>query len=302
MSCGAENEANALLVALLEGEDFTLPDIDMSGPDWDLPGGSSNPILGILPRLTNDDLTTKNVDGTGTFDYMMKSVHNHLLEEYKKNRITGAEYTKAYIELTAAAMGNATQFLVQRDAAYYQAALVQMQILNQRAALAIAKAQFMNMKFEALTSKANYALTKLKLSTESVQYCIADYNYRNTIPMQVQQIIAQTNATNKQIELTTGQIVLVREQMESQRGQTTDTRSDGLPVTGLTGKQKALYDQQITSYQRDAEVKAAKLFTDAWITQKTIDEGLAPPWNFSNASLDPILYSLKVNNKLGNAT
>ncbi|MBQ5153795.1 hypothetical protein EGM85_11085, partial [Macrococcus caseolyticus] len=63
-------------------------------------------------------------------------------------------------------------------------------------------------------------------------------------------------------------------------------------------KQKELYTQQITSYQRDAEVKAAKLFTDAWITQKTIDEGLTPPNGFTNASVDDVLSTVKRNNSL----
>ena len=366
MSCGAELEANALMTALLGNENFELPDIDMSGTDWDLPGGINNPALGELPRLTNDDLTTKVVDGDGTFDYLMTSVKAHLLVEFKANRITGAEYVKAYIALTEAAMSNATQFLINRDQAFWQAATSQMNLLVSRAQLAIAKASFVNQKFDALTAKANYSLTKLKLSTESVGYCTAQYNLSTMLPQQFillkeqttnqveqtknqvehtklvveqtesqrsqttdtrtdglpvtgltgkqkalyeQQIILLKEQTKNQVEqtknqveqtkLTTGQIKLVAEQMESQRSQTMDTRTDGLPVTGLTGKQKALYEQQITSYKRDAEVKAAKLFTDAWITQKTIDEGLSPPANFANPSLDGILGTLKVNNALG---
>ena len=43
MSCGAEEEANRLLLALTEGEDFTLPDVDMTGPAWDIPGGDDSP-------------------------------------------------------------------------------------------------------------------------------------------------------------------------------------------------------------------------------------------------------------------
>ena len=299
MSCGAELEANALMTVLLGNENFELPDIDMSGTDWDLPGGISNPALGELPRLTNDDLTTKVVDGDGTFDYLMTSVKAHLLVEFKANRITGAEYVKAYIALTEAAMSNATQFLINRDQAFWQAATSQMNLLVSRAQLAIAKASFVNQKFDALTAKANYSLTKLKLSTESVGYCTAQYNLSTMLPQQFLLLKEQTTNQVEQTKLTTGQIKLVAEQMESQHSQTTDTRTDGLPITGLTGKQKALYEQQITSYKRDAEVKAAKLFTDAWITQKTIDEGLSPPANFANPSLDGILGTLKANNALG---
>ena len=76
---------------------------------------------------------------------------------------------------------------------------------------------------------------------------------------------------------------------------------DGTTVTGLLGKQKELYSQQITSYKRDAEVKAGKLWIDAWITMKTIDEGLLPPDQFTNTEINEVLATLKTNNLLGSA-
>ncbi len=92
---------------------------------------------------------------------------------------------------------------------------------------------------------------------------------------------------------------LLDEQVESTRAQTLDTRTDGATVTGAIGKQKDLYTQQITAYKRDSEIKAARIFSDAWITQKTIDEGLTAPTGFTNASLDQVLLAIKVNNEIG---
>jgi len=106
---------------------------------------------------------------------------------------------------------------------------------------------------------------------------------------------------------------LLPEQYEAARAQTLDTRSDGTPVLGILGKQKEyqdkqmdvadtqiqLYNQQIDSYKRDAEVRSGRLWIDAWITQKTIDEGLLPPEGFSNANLDDVLEVIKVNNGFG---
>ena len=83
-----------------------------------------------------------------------------------------------------------------------------------------------------------------------------------------------------------------------QRAQTLDTRSDGSTVVGAVGKQKDLYSQQIKSYQRDSELKAAKLFADAWTVQKTVDEGFVAPANFQNPSLDSVLGHIKTNNNL----
>lgn len=277
MSCSAEVEANRLLEELTKGDDFTLPDIDMSGPEWDIPGGDGSPIFGAITKITNESLTTREVGGSGTFDALMESAHNHLKAEFKANRITGGEYTKAYIAMMESCMSNAVQFLLGRDQAYWAAALAQIQAVTARVTLATSKAQFVLAKIQALSAKSEYALTKMKIATESETYCAALFNSSQMLPQQLK---------------------LVTEQTEAQRAQTLDTRSDGTTVTGSVGKQKELYSQQITSYQRDAEVKASKLFTDAWITQKTIDEGLNPPNGFTNASIDTILTKLKFNNGL----
>lgn len=277
MSCSAEVEANRLLEELTKGDDFTLPNVDMTGPEWDIPGGDNSPIFGAITKVTNESLTTREVGGSGTFDALMESAHNHLKAEFKANRITGGEYTKAYIATMEACMNNAVQFLLGRDQAYWAAALAQIQAVTARVQLATSKAQFVLAKVQALSAKSEYALTKLKIATESETYCAALFNVNKILPAQER---------------------LLQEQYEVQRAQTQETRSDALPILGSIGKQKELYSQQITSYQRDAEVKAAKLFTDAWITQKTIDEGLNPPNGFTNASIDTILTKLKSNNGL----
>lgn len=277
MSCSAEVEANRLLEELTKGDDFTLPDIDMSGPEWDIPGGDDSPIFGAITKITNESLTTREVGGSGTFDALMESAHNHLKAEFKANRITGGEYTKAYIAMMESCMSNAVQFLLGRDQAYWAAAMAQIQAVTARVQLATSKAQFVLAKIQALSAKSEYALTKMKIATESETYCAALFNVNQMLPQQLK---------------------LITEQTESQRAQTLDTRTDGAVVMGSVGKQKELYSQQITSYQRDAEVKASKLFTDAWITQKTIDEGLNPPNGFTNASIDTILTKLKSNNGL----
>lgn len=278
MSCGAEVEANRLLTALTQGEDFTLPDVDMSGPEWDIPGGNNSPIFQEIERITNESLTTREVGGSGVFDALMESTSKHLLAEFKSNRITGGEYVKAYIAAIESCMGNAVQFLLGRDSAYMQAALAQIQAVTGRVQLATAKAQFVLAKVQALTAKSEFALTKLKLSTESETYCAAVYNVSSILPQQLKLMIEQT---------------------EAQRGQTLNSRSDGQIIVGTIGKQKDLYDQQITSYKRDSEVKAAKLFTDAWTVQKTMDEGLLPPDEFTNNQINPILTTIKSNNNLG---
>ena len=308
--------AVALYSSLTAGTDFDIPEFDLSGPEYDLPGGSTNPALDGIAKLTNGDLTnavlTGNVvTGTGTMDVLMNTFTLHLDREFRIGHITGAEYTKAYIASMQVAAGNGVQYLVQRDQAYWAAVTAQMGIINSRIALAIAKTQLAATEIDANTSKVNYALTKAKLGSENASY-ISVSEQGETARAQTKDTLSDGSAvmgvTKLQKDLlvtqnrvTEKQVILVSEQGEAQRAQTQDTRLDGTTVTGLLGKQKELYSQQITSYKRDAEVKAGKLWIDAWITMKTIDEGLLPPNQFTNTEINEVLATLKTNNLLGSA-
>lgn len=282
--CGADIEANALMVSLTEGEDFTIPEVDFTKPEFQLPFDPDGPLYAAVPQITINDLTTRVIGGAGVFDSLMDAFKAHLREEMDKNRITGAEYTKAYIALSESAMSQSVAFLLGKDQAFWQAQTAQFQAITARVEMESSKIRAAAIQLEALNTKANFALTKMKIASEEIGVCTAKYNLETMLPQQLKNLTVQED--------------LLTEQMEAQRGQTSDTRTDALPVRGVMGKQKDLYAQQITSYQRDAEVKAGKLFTDAWITMKSIDEGLLPPAGFANASIDTVLTALKTNNEL----
>ena len=145
---------------------------------------------------------------------------------------------------------------------------------------------------------------------------IATYNLGNILPLQkdtalyqLQQMlpsqkglidkqtagheIANLTATYNKDVVLPGQVALVKEQMETQRAQTTDNRTDGLGVTGYVGKQKDLYSQQITSFKNDAQIKAGRLFADGWMTQKTMDEEALTPGAFQQGSVDTVLQGIR---------
>ncbi|AWN06206.1 putative structural protein [Erwinia phage phiEaP8] len=316
-----ETEANSVFDALMAGVEFNIPDIDLSGPEYNLPDGADGELYKQISKLTDADLST-------TFNDLMRSMKTLLQGEYETGRITGAEYTKAYVALVGGTLQNATQFLLGRDAAFWQAQQAQIAAITARVQLQTSKVQLASVQLEAQTAKAQYALAKSKLATESVNYGIATFNLSQLMPLQKAGAGLQNDMLTQQIKtegvnysvaaynlssilpaqftklqnentMISHQTKLVDEQMETARAQTLDTRTDGQVVAGSTGQQKLLYKQQIVSYQRQSEVNAAKLFTDAWITQKTIDEGLTPPENFANASVNTILGTLKTNNSLG---
>lgn len=343
MSCGADTTANALITSLTVGKDFEIPKVDFSKPEFQFPFDPTSPLYSKVTPLTVEQLTTRMPGGSGVFDALMDSFRIHLREEMEKGRITGAEYTKAYIALTESAMNQSAAFLLGKDQAFWQAQTAQIGAMTARIEFESAKVRLAAVQLEALNQEANYALTKMKLASEDVDYCISKFNLEQTLPAQLamaevqkagalianstaqfnlstilplqQQMLlkqvdgqglsnntAQFNLSDvapQQLKNLQAQQKLFIEQMEAQRGQTHDMRSDNFPVAGVQGKQKALYAQQVTSYQRDAEVKAAKIFSDAWITQKTIDEGLLPPGAFDNASVNQVLLNIKYKNGLG---
>lgn len=367
--------ANALMTALTTDAPFTIPTFDFSGAEFAFPADALN--HNVVP-LTPTDITNGAVDGPGIFDLLMRGFKAHLTVEFEAGRITGSDYTKAYIALTESAMSQGIAFMLGKDTSFWQALNLKVQAFNSRVALEQAKVQAVVAQFAAVTGKAEYALTKLKLASEGSAYNSSEFNLANVLPKQalllteqVSQTTQQTigikadseikqyqlaNTIPKQLELLVAQVLgqvtendasrfnvdlmlpeqlatvtvqkegyntanatatynlnnlmpaqlltiqqqrlMLTEQTEAQRAQTTDLRTDGLGVTGVMGKQKDLYAQQVTSYQRDAEVKAGKLFTDAWITMKSIDEGLLPPAGFANASIDTVLTAIKTNNEL----
>jgi hypothetical protein len=101
-----------------------------------------------------------------------------------------------------------------------------------------------------------------------------------------------------EIQVKAKQVELVSEQVETQRANTKDTRTDGSPVTGSIGQQIELQAQQVISFQKDAQLKAARLFTEAWLTNKTVDEGLDTPPSFSVVQIEPVLQTIKTANEL----
>lgn len=94
------------------------------------------------------------------------------------------------------------------------------------------------------------------------------------------------------------QLDLVKEQRESERSKTLNTRTDGAVIVGSVGKQKDLYTQQIDSFIKDAKFKTTKMYLDGWITQKTLDEGLTAPTELTNSEINEVMLANRTANGL----
>ncbi|HEY7823556.1 MAG TPA: hypothetical protein VIG24_12000 [Acidimicrobiia bacterium] len=111
-----------------------------------------------LPQLSE-----ATVDGTGVFDVLMRATSAHLEQEFQKSRIRGPEYSQVYLGSLQAVMSASLQFLLQKENAELQNALLEQQILTevQQTAVALAQKCKLDAEFDVLM------LTKDKIIAET---------------------------------------------------------------------------------------------------------------------------------------
>lgn len=195
MTCGADTVGTALRGSLIADVPYVIPNVSLTGTQYNVPPES--PLTATITKLGNTDLTT-GVDGTGTFDALMTSLAAHLKNEYDKNRITGAEYTKAFIALTESAMAQGISFLVQREGQYWanlltqqQAELAEVQVATSRIKLETAKVEHVATQMQAVNLEADYGLKKLQMSKLSSEFCLSEYELNNMMPRKLAMLNSQ---------------------------------------------------------------------------------------------------------------
>ena len=257
MSNGAEIVADALMDSLLTGETFTVPTINLNDPAFNFPSIVGNPLYNAVAELTNEDLTTRTVGGSGTYDAIMASQAAHLKDEFNQGRITGAEYTKAYIALAQAAAGQAIQFLLGKDQAYWASVIAQGQALTARVQHETAKVQLAIALVEMNNQRATFALNKIRLANEDAQYGINKYNLDNILPSQKAQILQQTtNLAAEALNIPKQGDVLDKQALQIVQ-QTANLVSEELNISkqgALIDANKAVQDAQKLSIEKNTEV------------------------------------------------
>lgn len=237
--------------------------------------GENSPLFKRQSDLTNKELTERKVDGCGTFDVLMSSVHAHILTEFQKNRITGSEYAKAYTAMTEAVMSNSVQYLLQKENAYWQAVNGQMQALTARVNVDLAIKE-LELKTAEIAIREKELFIKIKE---------LDLMEKQIALTHAQKLEIDQNIINKEKEalVLDAQKLLVKEQMEAQRAQTMDTRSDGVTLVSgnikaevnIKNAQKLEIDQNVINKTKEALVldeqrKLVKEQTESQLAQ-TLD-------------------------------
>ena len=164
-----DDMANALFTALTNDASFTLPTLDIESTDFDFPTTTYT----ANSRLTEADLTTRTVGGSGLFDGLMASIAAQLNSEFEAGRITAKEYSTSYVALSQSAMSSAVQYLLQKDQQYWQTELIKQQaiaaelsVVQGKLQIETLKAQTIQARMAASSTAAEYSLNKMRLATE----------------------------------------------------------------------------------------------------------------------------------------
>lgn len=285
--------AQPIFTALTTDLDLSTPVVNLSDPDFEIPSSADNPLYEEVSRLTEDDLTTRVPDGNGLFDGLMASIRAHLKEEHQANRISGQEYTKAYIAMTQVALGQAVSYLLNRDQSLWSARLAQAQakgaeaeVVRARLAVAMAREELKTTEIAKQKAAADYALTKQQLALGEAQYDLtqeqiakAAFEVTDLLPKESSKLSAEvTIATNEadrvastktnidaDTDIKTYQVThmlpLEKTQLEEQIDLLQSQDSKVLAETTLVTSEKARVDAQTSNIEEDTAVKSYQLLT-----------------------------------------
>lgn len=230
---------------------FGLDKLKVDLNEFSIPQGLLDKILNYHISATVDEVTTKDPDGTGAFDVFMSAISKHLEKEFSEGRIVGADYATTYIAAVQMALQQAVEFVLKKDQVFITTATSQLTAINAAIETIKAKASLVLTQIQAYTAQTDYANKKLALATLHEQYINLTAQYdnllkeRERIEAQTAQIVAQTTQIPEQTKHIQAQTAQVMEQMETTRGQTLGTRSDGTIIAGSIGASVKQSEKQI---------------------------------------------------------
>lgn len=276
-------------------------------------------------KLSIGSLTGGEREGRGNFDELMRAVKSHLAEEYKAGRITGDNYSNAYISSLDMALGNANTFTMQYLITNQQVKLLDAQIANEELNKDLIQAQIDKLavdtqyvakqvikadsEIDLVNAQVALQAKQLLLTEEAITNAQKDIEVKDSsIVFQVKQgeLIEQQKANaisqKAQIEKQTlklqSEIEVLSQRVKSELAQTNDT-VDGVAVSGVLGKQIALYQNQADGYLRDAEQKAAKILNDTFLTRITTEYDTADAVTAGQGDLEVAKVMAKMKQGIG---
>jgi len=260
-------------------------------------------------------LTTGEVAGSGIFDELMRTVKAHVHAELKDGRINGESYTQLYLGALQNVLQVATQYSLQYETTNKQLLLLDEQLVQAKLQGDILVAQKKQLAVDLQMAEYNrdtmlpqqFALLGAQTTQVTTQVTLAD--------KQILQVVAQTSQVGKQEDLVDEQIksaqdqttlptagtnlaaynkTLAETEILTQKAITETAQTEGSfigdttaptgtdTIGGLVGIEMKLKNVQKESFLRDAEQKAAKMYTDVFATLYATDpnDAYAAPENY----------------------
>jgi len=269
--------------------------------------------------LSVRELTTGEVEGSGIFDELMRTVKSHIDEQLSTGNITQQNYATVYLGSLERVLQVSSDYLLKLEQVNQQVLLQQEQVLQAKKQNELLELQ----KIRATTDNAiaqynlnNLLPEQLALAVEQrelvTQQKAQSVAQTNLVTEQKAQVTAQKNLTTKQESLVDAQILDAEDKVRSTpttglnlasydkivaekdliaaRKQTEDAQTVGTltdnngvltnTVGGVLGKQMELLYTQKEGFLRDAEQKAAKIQSDAFSVAHSIEPASHAPTSY----------------------
>lgn len=257
MNCGLDTSANALMKALTDDIDIEIPDVDLSSDLYNFPGDLTSDLYKEVSSVSNEDITKHSKEGEGTFDALMSGLASHLDIQYRMNRITGDDYSKAYIALTEAAMANAVQFVLQKDTNKWAAINAQLGAITARVLLETEKTKLATIHIDALAAKTRHALGKSQLAISGVEHCAAQFRYDNILPKENTEL--QKRIEGAELDNRSKGYNLAKILPTQYAGMELENETKGFNLSQIMPKQADMLTEQITGVDVDNQTKTYNL-------------------------------------------
>lgn len=273
-----------MLETLTRDLNFNIPDIDLDSIslddlDIEVPTELLDALKQSPTQINIDTLTKPEIGGDATFDRLMYAVKIHLKEEVDKGRITGSEYANAYVTMAGNAMQSAVQYELNRYQTNYQAILSH---INAITAIIEAKCKLASSKVELATAKVMYASSVAQANNHRATYAdtvmnlgIKDANY------------GLVNAQKDSIDAT----VTREDAVSAQQIKLMVSQKDSIDASVI--RENNLTDQQIKSYIIKDKRECAKIYSDSYITNLSVDAGMKVPDSMTDTNISAVMDSLR---------
>lgn len=229
----------------------------MSGNDSRMPDAIQNP---TYPQFTNLALNE------GLVDQLMTTVNHHLNEQYKKQRISGADFAQVYTGSIGHVLQFATQYLLgillideQKADLSASASLKEKQEEKIEGELALIELERIKLKYQ-IEELLPLEKARLELEVEKVRQeglLIAAQILK--IDAEIDYLVAQEAMLLKQAEKIDKEIEFLDAKILTERA---NTEAGIAASDSLIGKQKELLSAQKLGFAGDIQVKAAKVHAD----------------------------------------